>query len=151
MSLVGGRLTLAEAEPIEQHLTSCAACAQAAVELARTWDLLDMLEAPKASPSFDAAVFARLRLARRWLPALPSFQWQPLRLAPVAALAAAMLVTGWLGVRSGSRQDGRAQTPTVARDLSQEFTGAFAGYPAGSVGAAYVTLVSTGAGNEGRE
>ncbi|NCO43872.1 MAG: hypothetical protein AUJ96_10000 [Armatimonadetes bacterium CG2_30_66_41] len=151
MSFIGGRLTLAEAESVEQHLTNCATCAGAAAELKRTWALLDMVEAPKASPEFETAVFARLQRRRRWLPELPALLWQPRRLAPAFAFAAAVLATGWVGVRSGPDHAGSGGSSAVTQDLSQEFTGAFAGYPAGSVGAAYVMLVSTGASDGGRE
>src|SRR3974377_1452235 len=56
---------------MEEHLSSCASCAQELESMRRTMALLDEWQAPEPSPYFDSRLRARLREAaaepRSWL------------------------------------------------------------------------------------
>ena len=99
------RAAPADRRAVEQHLTECAACRARAAEFRALWGALDELPMISPSPSFDAAVRARIAAepARRGL-------WAWMMPSPRLAFAVTLLVT--LAVWVSSR-------PPVARPAAQ--------------------------------
>ncbi len=60
VACLDGRAKPAERHAVEQHLAGCAECRQRADEFRATWSVLEDLPEISPSPSFDAAVRARI-------------------------------------------------------------------------------------------
>ena len=93
IAYVDGRATVGERREVETHLAECAACRERAEQFRSLFGVMDEWQAPPISPSFDAAV--RARVAQ--LPARGSF-WAWLMPSPRAAfaLSAVVLLSVWL-------------------------------------------------------
>ena len=75
---------------IENHLRTCAACAQVRQEQLALWRRLDEWTAPEISPGFDARLFRRLEGRSNWLA-----RWLgPVQPALAGALACLVLLAG---------------------------------------------------------
>jgi len=138
-------------ESVQRHLDHCPECAGEAAAVGAVWETLGTAKTIEPSPGFDGAVWARVRERERsWL-AGPSTLLRPARLAPVAALAATVFVGGWLGFRHGRTEATSTGPIQMAAAIEQQVSDAFAADPPGSVGEAYVTLVSLSPANAGGE
>lgn len=60
VAYLDGRAKPAERHAVEQHLSTCAECRLRADEFRATWDVLEDLPEISPSPSFDAALRARI-------------------------------------------------------------------------------------------
>jgi anti-sigma factor RsiW len=87
-----GRAQPAERHAVEQHLSTCAACRSRAEEFRALWGVLDDLPSISPSPSFDAALRARIAAE----PKRRSF-WQLLPSPRLAfAVTALVVMSFWL-------------------------------------------------------
>jgi len=100
IAYLDGKASVAERRKVEAHLAQCAACRERAEQFRLLFGVLDEWQAPPPSPSFDAAV--RARVAQ--LPARGSF-WAWLMPSPRAALAltVVVLLSVWLSSVRPSR------------------------------------------------
>jgi len=138
-------------ESVQRHFDDCRACADEAAAVRAVWEALGTSETIEPSQGFNGAVWARVREPEHsWLPR-PSMLLRPARLAPVAALAATVFVGGWLGFRHGRTEATSTGPIQMAAAIEQQVSGAFAADPPGSVGEAYVTVVSLSPANAGGE
>lgn len=114
IAYLDGRATVNERREVEGHLAECAACRQRAEQFRSLFGVLDEWQAPPPSPSFDAAV--RARVAQ--LPNRGSI-WSWLMPSPRAAfaLAAVVLLSVWL---SSVRPSRPAQTAVAQVQTSGE-------------------------------
>lgn len=103
------RLPPRRGEGLARHLSTCDACARAAVALGATWARLDALPLPAAAPDDFAAILARVdERATGWRGALGG--WVPWRLA-AAVLAMCVVVGSGAGLALGSAAFGRVRHP----------------------------------------
>ena len=98
-----------------QHLQSCAACADKLAELAQTMALLDQWQAPEPSPYFETRVMARVREEQ----SRPSGWLYWLRKPALAAALGVLMVMSATLIRTdsgfrGTRDDERAAIPVTA-------------------------------------
>jgi anti-sigma factor RsiW len=106
-----GRAKPAERHAVEEHLSSCASCSLRVEEFRALWTALDDLPAISPSPSFDAALRARIAAE----PAPRSFwDWLP---APRLAFAVTALVVMSVWFSSGPRV---TTNPAVAGNVVQK-------------------------------
>ena len=82
---------------VQEHLATCAACAQEVASLRQTMDLLDEWQTPEPSPYFSARLRARMRDEH----AQESVGWLAWLRRPVVATAAAALLAVGAGVFGG--------------------------------------------------
>lgn len=108
IAYLDGRATVGERREVESHLSECAACRERAEQFRLLFGVLDEWQVPPPSPSFDAAV--RARVAQ--LPARGSI-WSWLMPSPRAAFAltAVVLLSVWLS----SVRPSRPSQPVVAQ------------------------------------
>jgi anti-sigma factor RsiW len=106
-----GRARPADRHAVEEHLSGCAYCGLRVEEFRALWTALDDLPAISPSPSFDAALHARIAAE----PAPRSFwEWLP---SPRLAFAVTALVVMSVWFSSGPRV---ATNPTVASHVVQK-------------------------------
>ena|SRR5215467_7722818 len=107
--------SIAVTPEMNEHLQSCAACAEKLAEFSQTMALLDEWQVPESSPYFETRVMARVReeqaAPRSWLywlrrPALAA------ALAVLTVMSVTLIRTG-SGFR-GSHEEERAAIPIAA-------------------------------------
>jgi putative zinc finger protein len=104
-----GRAQPAERRAVEQHLSTCEACRLRAEEFRALWGVLDDLPPISPSPSFDAAIRARIAAE----PERRSF-WHLLPSPRLAfAVTALVILSVWLSSSPRTKM-----TPATASDLS---------------------------------
>ena len=103
----------AERREIEAHLTGCQACQEQVAEFRALWGVLDELPLVAPSPSFDAAVRARVALEPRHA---SLWSW----LAPTPRMAFAVTALVAFSVWLTSFQPARQQTNVVAQVTGSE-------------------------------
>lgn len=86
-----------ESPAVQEHLATCAACAQEVAALRQTMGLLDEWKTPEPSPYFSARLHARLREDR----AYESTGWLAWLRRPMVATAAAALLAVGVGMFGG--------------------------------------------------
>ena len=82
---------------VQEHLASCAACAEEIASLRRTMELLDEWQAPEPSPYFSARLRARLRDEH----AQQGAGWLAWLRRPAVVTAAAALMAVGVGMLEG--------------------------------------------------
>lgn len=105
-----GHARPAERHAVEEHLSACAACSSRAEEFRALWNVMDDLPAISPSPSFDAALRARIAAepARRGF-----WAWLP---SPRLAFAVTALVVMSVWLSSGPRT---VTGPSIASHVVQ--------------------------------
>ena len=95
-----GKLDLATARGLEQHLAGCSACQEVVVRQAAIWRALDTWEAAPISPDFDRRLYRRIDEevnSSWWERAMRPFRTMPLRHAlPLTETAGLLLMAGVL-------------------------------------------------------
>jgi anti-sigma factor RsiW len=86
-----------ESPAVQEHLATCAACAQEVASLRQTMDLLDEWQTPEPSRYFSARLHARLREDR----AHERVGWLAWLRRPMVATAAAALLAVGVGMFGG--------------------------------------------------
>ncbi len=122
---VDGRLSAAERERLDTHLASCGACRERVNELRSLMGVLAEWELDQPSPSFDAAL--RARLAEE---AEQGIGWLTLRPAYGAALAAAVVIAAAVALWPPTTVElpplpqapGVAQAPQLSRPTAPSLT-----------------------------
>ena len=109
LGYVGGRLKESERLEVEKHLAECAPCCLRISEFSAVSRLLDELPLIEPSPEFDLRVHARVAAE----PQPKAGWWAWMHFSPRIAFAASMLLlmTLWLGSRSGT-----PPTPNIPND-----------------------------------
>ena len=92
---------------MQEHLRSCAACADELAAFRQTMTLLDEWQAPEPSPYFISRLQARLREES----AAPVRNWLAWLRRPVVAAAAAVLVAVGAGLLEIGHIESRSQHP----------------------------------------
>jgi anti-sigma factor RsiW len=105
-----GKANPSERREVEAHLASCSACRRRAEEYRAMWDVLDEVPQILPSPSFDAALRARVAAEPprgRWLWLLPS---------PRLAFAVSMLLllSVWISSRPVAVAPNTVTPPSTA-------------------------------------
>lgn len=122
-------LDAASVRRLEAHLADCPACAAAAREERRLYELLGAAPSPAAqadaSPGFEARFLRRFRAEVRaevraqarsepwWARLFSGYRWTAWAGAAIAAAAAVVLL--WPGVQPGSERGATPDNPTMAR------------------------------------
>jgi anti-sigma factor RsiW len=76
---------------VQEHLATCAACAEEVASLRRTMDLLNDWQAPEPSPYFSARMRARMREERSHA---PGGLWAWLRRPAIVTAAVGLIAVG---------------------------------------------------------
>jgi len=84
---------------VQEHLASCAACAEEVASLRQTMELLDEWQSPEPSPYFSARLRARMREEH----AQQGVGWLAWLRRPAVVTAAAALMAVGLGMLGGVR------------------------------------------------
>ena len=91
-----GEIDGAPRRAVDEHLAECAACAAEREALARAWRLLDLADAPPATPgTFEARLRERIRAGE----GRPRGRILGLPIPAAAAAAAVLLAAGLLALR----------------------------------------------------
>ena len=108
-----GEIDGAPRRAVDEHLAECAACAAEREALARAWRLLDLADAPPATPgTFEARLRERIRSGE----GRPRGRILGLPIPAAATAAAVLLAAGVLALRprDGSPVDTAAETAPPA-------------------------------------
>ena len=107
-----------ESPAVQEHLATCAACAQEVISLRQTMGLLDEWRAPEPSPYFSARLHARMREEH----ATQSAGWLAWLRRPMVATAAAALLAVGVGMFGGLHWKNTRVSTIAGMDAPQVVT-----------------------------